>query len=351
MKILRKRRYLDTHEIPGFTHDEDRDIPNAPCSSTGYTTGRAFKGGINSLITITPTTIPLFATAMKHARLTILSLSFMLSCLPQLHASDSAVTRQFTAIDISVDFGGFQTGFERELYILGKLVDKPQTLQRITSDYTFAEFIQSSTKINLDLIFSIEPLLLKRHFRQQELKFGVAVLMSNSTIMQHSYLDYDSLGSKGEEFHRSVSFNYYFHREHIQGTYLLNSRVFGKNFRYYTGLGLMFGLGTWKGTTRNTISALRISQNWEQDSAAKYKSDYYPLGSYSSGNVSVFIPIGLKYNLSCDLNLFADWKFGIHYYPKFERDFQIQNFYSFCLGVRYKFRNSEVDTEKNTSFW
>lgn len=266
-----------------------------------------------------------------------------------IHCCICSRAQELSGVDLSVDFGAFQTSFNREVFILKKLVDQEQVVRSITPGFSYASFVRSSLKVNAELVFTGKPVILKSCFHNSELKVGFSFLTSNGSLNDNSIITYDSLDANNIKYTKVVSYNFYFHQEQIQCTYLFNSRVFRKNFRMYTGLGGVFSIGTWKGARRNTISSLKIGEY------AQYSfiptSSYYPLKSYSANSLSLFVPIGLKYNLSCDLNLFSDLKFGMHYTPVFDKNIRTQRFFSFCIGFRYKLNQAEPDQDKNTSFW
>lgn len=263
-----------------------------------------------------------------------------------LSAQDSTVSKKFSGIEASYDFGSFQTSYNRELFILKQMVSDVQVLNQIKPDYAAAYFHTSYNRINLELVYAANLRFFDKYFVKQEFKFGLGYLYSDGEKGSSTGYRYDSFDMSGIAYNKHISFKYFFHQEQIQCAYLLSSKVFKRHFKAYTGLGGIFGLSTWVGT-----SNLAIGKFEPKDSIPIYNSKRYTMGNFSASSFSVYIPFGVKYNLSCDINLFSDFKFGLCYTPKFESGTGIQRFYSFCLGARYKILNNEMDLEKNSGFW
>jgi hypothetical protein len=195
----------------------------------------------------------------------LLYLCLVHSCI-NLRSQESKSGSKLSGIDISIDWGNYQTTFKRELYIVSKLVSEDQAVKRITPGYSQAYFINGFYKVNAELVFTLSPAILKNYFHNSEVKVGLSFLTANSTVNNYSLIRYDSMGAGNVNYIKTVSYNYYFHQEQLLCTYLLNSRVFMKNFRAYIGLGCIFSLGTWKGAHHNSVSSLNIGEYTRKDS-------------------------------------------------------------------------------------
>lgn len=256
---------------------------------------------------------------------------------------------QISAIDISNDFGYIASNPDREISLLSKTIG--------TAPYTPASFKEvyyndAYNCVNLALVFKPKPVFLKSSFPKQELTIGAGFLTINSTVTNYTNLFYDSIGLNGRTYNNHISFNLYTHREQVHASYLLNSKVFGKRFKAYFGLGMAAGFNTIKSAQRNTSSTLSYSSRLQSDTMfiPDYKSQAIE-GAYHYTTVSGYIPVGLKYNIDCNFNFFIEIKTGIQFQPGANPTQQWQNFSSFGLGIRYKFAPAEDKDQESSGFW
>lgn len=118
----------------------------------------------------------------------------------------------------------------------------------------------------------------------------------------------------------------------ISTEFILNSKPFYKNFAFYTGLGISVILNSF------ILKAKLVSIN-------------NPNITMTSINVRALL--GLKYNLSCEYNLFMESNFGENFYPKkFANRTRFIETAQFAFGIRYKFINPEERTKNKANvFW
>jgi hypothetical protein len=165
-------------------------------------------------------------------------------------------------------------------------------------------------------------------------------------------LTYYSFSPDNKQHLNDIRFNLYTHRKQIHAAYYFNSKVFGKNFRAYFGLGAILGFNTIKTSERNTISTLSYISRPKSDTLFfSNQTNVYFEGSHSYTTLSAYLPLGIKYNLSCDFNLFAEIKTGYQFHTLANKDSQWQSFLSFGLGIRYKFFGDASEEETKNSFW
>lgn len=259
------------------------------------------------------------------------------------------LSAQISGLDISNDFGAVNSNAQRELQLLSKILNKhPYAPSQFSQTY----FNSSFNCINTALVFKSKPFVLKSAFPKQEFIIGAGFFTINSTLNNYTNLSYDSVSPDNKQHLNNIRFNLYTHREQIHAAYYFNSRVFGKNFKVYFGLGTIIGFNTIKSATRNTISRLSYSSRPKSDTLFFPNQTNIELdGSYSYTTLSAYLPLGLKYNLSCDFNLFAELKPGIQFQPLATKDTQWQQFLSFGIGIRYKFFAEENDENETGIFW
>lgn len=264
-----------------------------------------------------------------------------------LWANDTLNQRTIKGIDVSVDFGSLSTTFSREIQLLDKLVAAPNIVSSISPDYTYAEYVRSFTKVNLDLVFALQPH--ERLGSRRELKFGLSYLASNSGVTNNGYIAYDSFDNSGRKLKKSYSYNIYHHREQIQCSYIVYSKVYRNAFRFYTGLNLGLALSTWEGIERNRTSLLYVQDFWYLDSSIGTGKSY-SIGKFTAITPSIILPLGIKYMYSCDLHFFSSLGFGYAWTPALKPN-ALQRQFAFSLGVRYNFGMAEMEQEKKHTFW
>lgn len=266
-----------------------------------------------------------------------------------LSSKDSIVDSKLIGLDFSFDFGSNQTTYNRELFILNKLTSFHPFINNFTPNYNEAYFNNSYNKVNVDLVFRIKPLLFKKQNLKQELRFGLSANYNNSLMHSNASIFYDSIASDNVVNRKYLSYNYRVFGQQIGLTYIINTKVFAKNFASYFGLGTFLSLNTFKGSRNNnfSVSKYRLNDSLINSSYSSINIEH----SLSTTSYAVFIPLGLKYNFSCEINLFLDLKFGLNFTPKFQKSEQFNRYNSLTLGFRYKLNQKDVLQSKQTSFW
>lgn len=259
------------------------------------------------------------------------------------------LSAQISGLDIS-NHGGYITSTpERELDMLSKITNsKPYRPSAFKENY----FNNSYNCVKLALVYKPKPFLLKSSFPKQELIFGAGFLTINSTVTNYTSLLYNSIGLNNRTYKNDITFNLYTHREQLHTAYYFNSRTFGKRFRAFFGLGAAFGLNTIKTAQRNTRSQLIYASRLQSDTM------FYPNqtnvdieGAYNYSTLSAYLPLGIKYHLDCNFNLFMEFNTGVQFQFGANNNSRWQGFSSWGLGIRYKFVETEINDKESSSFW
>lgn len=271
-----------------------------------------------------------------------LILVFCFSCLSHLPA-------QIVAIDVSNHGGYIQTTAERELDMLSKVINSHPYRP---ASFNETSFNNSYNCFKLALVFQPKPFLLKSTFPKQEFIFGAGFLTINSTVSNQTTLFYDSIGLNNRTYNNHISFNLYTHREQLQASYQLNSKTFGKRFRAYFGLGATFGLNTIKTAQRNTLSRLIYASRIQSDTMfIPNQTNVNIEGAYNYSTLTGYLPLGIKYHLDCNFNLFMEFNTGVQYQFGANKGQHWQGLSSWGLGIRYKFNGETTEEDVKTSFW
>ncbi len=172
-----------------------------------------------------------------------------------------------------------------------------------------------------------------RFLRKSEFCFGLSFDIQNeganrkrfSNLRLQNYLQAHSL----------VYLSYAYQCESIDLSYQFVSKVFFKHFAAFGGANLGFGYNTYK--------RIDIEDGF-------YRGIYVKYGVFNTSYLTSYGHLGLKYNLSCELNLFAQAETGLNFYGKLIGG--KAPFNAFCFGIRYKIID-EQDRKNylNSSFW
>lgn len=150
------------------------------------------------------------------------------------------------------------------------------------------------------------------------------------------------------QFQEAATIKYYGYS--VNTDYLINSKPFLKNFAAYGGLGLEVGLNLFKAVDgRGELLEKRDPYLSTRHGQIKLSHDQYALSSLNGKAI-----IGLKFNLSCDFNLFMEESLGAAYYHKgLSRDKKFLWLGEVSLiGIRYKFiAAADRSRSKASVFW
>ena len=171
-----------------------------------------------------------------------------------------------------------------------------------------------------------------RFLRKSEFCFGLSFDIQNqgdiykrfSNLRLQNYLPAKTI----------VRLSYAYQCESIDLSYQFVSKVFFKHFAAFGGANLGFGYNTYKRIDMSDVSYRLLVEN----------------GVFNTSYLTTYGHLGLKYNLSCELNLFAQAETGLNFYGNLIGG--KAPFNAFCFGIRYKIID-EQDRKNylNSSFW
>ncbi len=253
----------------------------------------------------------------------------------------------FKGIDIHFDFGRANSSYERELLLMKSLSNNSNFIKEIDGKPLEFDHYSNFTNISVLGVLNLKPFILKKSFTKQEFRFGISYS-----------LNYHYTFSKIENHIRDIKaynkFNYELksNSEQINFSHLFLSKPIFKNFRTYFGLNGTFGLRRYKSIELRDFFHLTSDINLINDSFIYHISNHQKIDINNSSIPisSLIIPLGLRYNVDCFLNIFTEFKFGYNIYPTFSGSERFQSLMYWGFGIRYKF-SKEVTEKANGSFW
>lgn len=250
-------------------------------------------------------------------------------------------TMAIKGIDFRYGFGNHKMSLQNEQFILKNLT---------LDNNNILPFNQGKIKIEnqrlhdlyIGLSIASKAHLLKDFFTKRELRIGLNYTFKNANL--NNVCTWDSALHNNYIYDGTFNYKYRYSKQQINASYLFNSKVFNSYFAFYTGIGACFSINTWRVLKTDQFANYIYSKTDPNTRVSQSYSSSLPLLDFTNNSVSFYVPVGFKYNFSCDLNLFIEDNIGVHYHTKFEKS-QRSLFYNYlCIGFRYK-----ILTDGNTS--
>ncbi|MES2617269.1 MAG: hypothetical protein V4613_05285 [Bacteroidota bacterium] len=190
-----------------------------------------------------------------------------------------------------------------------------------------------------------------RLFYKEEFRLGVSFTILNNA--SNVNLLWDTIHAGGQQEVRNFFYQYKYNSQRIHFSYILNSRIIKQQFAFYAGIGGSVGFSTWRTNYNGGAGNYKKQVLTNQNNQISDKTQALPLENFSTGSGSIYVPIGLKYNVSCEINLFAEAHLGYQYYLKgLSKDNRWISNVMFNIGFRYKLiEDSDRPNTENHIFW
>jgi hypothetical protein len=256
-------------------------------------------------------------------------------------------------IDFRYGLGSYHLNQKDEVNLLKKLSNDPNNYNRF-DEARVNNLNDGLSDIYLGFVMVPSYYIKNRLFYREEFRIGVSYTTLNS--VSDVYLNFDTVQNGLQKEVRTFDYHYKFHSERVHFSYLLNSRISKKNFAFYGGIGGSFGFVTWQTNYRSNSNSgsgiYRTELLTLKNTAVSGNSKVIPLENFTTQSLNIFVPLGFKYNLSCEINLFAEAHAGLHYYLKGLRKdgVWIPNML-FNFGFRYKLIDESVLHKEADVFW
>lgn len=230
--------------------------------------------------------------------------------------ADSTYTKGFSLKGID-----FRYGFGR--YNL-RSVDEKNLAKNFTNDqnnyYQFDKARLSEnngtgiSELYCGIVLSPNFYVKKHLFAKQEIRIGLSfTLLNNASTIA---LAWDTITNINQKEVKQFFYQYKYNSQKIHFSYLLNSKIFKQQFAFYCGIGGAIGFSNWRSNYEGRAGSYSKQVLTTQNNQVSENKQYIPLENYSTGSGFIYIPLGIKYNFSCDINLFAEANIGYQYFLK-----------------------------------
>lgn len=266
----------------------------------------------------------------------IIVLVFLLSLI-RLHAEADSSRSDFRLKGIDFKFGGsnLQTDFSQTLNVLMAATPVTESKRYLYNTSYLSEGRTGYTPARLALraVFSNDRKGRLRFIQRSELLIGLGFDIDNAA---NRYLRFDSICLVvNPNYAVSAILKYTYQCQYAEFGYQVVSKPFLTYFALFAGLNAGFGLNTYKQIDMTDYYQFRQG----------HKDDVF-----NAGFLSTHFNAGIKYNLSCELNLFAQYDHGLNVYGKPIGGIAWFNGGSF--GLRYKLIDEQDRPDYlKTGFW
>ncbi len=187
-------------------------------------------------------------------------------------------------------------------------------------------------------------------FYREEFRVGVSFTLLNNA--SNVNLSWDTVQAGPQKEVRNLFYQYKYSSQRIHFSYILNTKILKHHFALYGGIGGSLGFSTWRTNYNGGAGSYKRQVLSLQNNQISEKNQSLPLENYSTESGSIYVPLGIKYNLSCEINLFVEAHFGWQYYLKglHKNNTWIANT-MLNFGFRYKLIDDESSSKKTRVFW
>ncbi|MBC7425517.1 MAG: hypothetical protein H7321_03185 [Bacteroidia bacterium] len=291
-------------------------------------------------------------------RFCFLAILFITSFYSAFAQKDTAVEKS-ASNDGGYRIKGIDLSFGNSYYAFSENDIKKLT-SRIVNDrndyYKINNRHISGTDDNLSRIsagFVISPVKSSSHkfFYHPEIRIGLEYAYS-ARYSNGLYSDTIIDKSTGEVLQNSISYSSRLHTECFYAAFVVNTNPFFKHFAAFGGIGGNVGITQWNVNSSNR-NAFYTESSTIPNQSTKSSSAIIPVENFSTATAAFYIPAGIKYNFSCELNFFFETRQGLNIYSSgLEHNFKVNYCGTFCLGLRIKLiDDQDKQDHKTTIFW
>lgn len=255
----------------------------------------------------------------------------------QLQAGADSSRSDFRLKGIDFKFGGasLQTNYRQTLNVLKAATPVTESSRYLynTSYLSAGRTGYAPARLALRAVFSNDKKGRLRFIQRSELLIGLGFDIDNAA---NRYLRFDSIClAVNPNYAVTASLNYTYQCQYAEFGYQVVSKPFLTYFALFAGLNAGFGLNTYKQIDMTDYYQFLQSKAEEV---------------FNAGFLSTHFNVGIKYNLSCELNLFAQYDQGLNVYGKPIGGMAWFNGGSF--GLRYKLIDEQDRPDYlKTGFW
>lgn len=259
-----------------------------------------------------------------------------------------ANAQRLSGIDLRFENGTIARNVDRDRHLLSYFTT-PAGLEHYNSGYQSQLYNSSYQGACAELVMGVRPVGNTSMIR--EIRAGYSFLVSSDYGAHVAYDNYN--GDYNRQKH--VDYTLRLYRNQVSVSYLVNSKPMRGHWRFYAGSGLGVLTSLWKGGSPRSQSTYLVSvvNKPNPDSILNYQVIYRAdeLKSHHNYGLNAHLFAGLKYNLSCDINLFLEYRYSGAFHLNDTHYWQSAN--AFSIGFRYKFKNGDQRKEEKSdhAFW
>ncbi|MDI1235208.1 MAG: hypothetical protein PSX81_13075 [bacterium] len=254
-------------------------------------------------------------------------------------------------IDFRYGFGRYSIASANETALASKFTNDQNNYYQFNNAHAFNIKGRGISDMYVGVVLVPNYYVKNKLFYREEFRVGVSfTLLNNASSMN---LKWDTLHTGVQKEVRNMYYQYKYNSQRIHFSYLLNSRIFKQHFALYGGIGASVGFSTWRTDYDGGAGSYKRQVLTLQNNQVSEKTQTLPLENYTTESGSLYLPLGIKYNVSCEINLFFEAQLGFQYYYKGLK--KTNTWISNTLlnfGFRYKLiDDSEQAAKKGDVFW
>lgn len=269
-----------------------------------------------------------------------------------LNAADSTYTKSFRikGIDFRYGFGKYNIQTNDEKLLAKQFTNDQNNYYQFPKSNLMEKNGTSISDLYAGIVLTPGCYFKNKLFKRQEFRIGISfTLLNNASTMA---MTWDTASNSLQKEVRQFFYQYKYNSQKIHFSYLLNSKILKNSFAIYGGIGAAIGYSNWRSNYEGRAGSYSKQILTTQNNQVSEIKQNIPLENFSTGSGFIYVPLGVKYNLSYDLNLFAEANIGAHYYLKGLRKNNTWLFNStFNFGFRFKLLDDDNAIKKGTSFW
>ena len=266
--------------------------------------------------------------------------------------SDSANQNGFRikGIDFRYGFGRYAIASANETALAAKFTNDQNNFYQFNKAHALNVKGRGISDMYVGIVLVPSYYIKNRLFYREEFRIGLSfTLLNNASSMN---LTWDTLQTGVQREIRNLFYQYKYNSQRVHFSYLLNTRIIKHHFALYGGIGGSIGFSSCRTDYDGGAGSYKKQVLTIQNNQVSQKTQNLPLENYTTESASLYVPIGIKYNVSCELNLFFETQLGLQYFYKGlkKTNTWIPNAL-FNFGFRYKLIDDASAAKKGDVFW
>lgn len=279
----------------------------------------------------------------------------MLSCVTVFSTgyNDSTYQSSFRikGIDFRYGFGRYAIASDNETALASKFTNDQNNFYQFNKAKASPISGRGISDMYIGIVLVPSRYVKNKLFYREEFRIGISFTLLNNASSMH--LTWDTLQNGVQKEVKNLYYQYKYNSQRVHFSYLLNTRIIKNHFALYGGIGASVGFSSWRTDYDGGAGSYKKQVLTNQNNQVSEKTQTLPLENYTTESGSVYVPLGIKYNVSCELNLFFETQLGLQYFYKgLKKTNTLIPNTLFNFGFRYKLiDDGEQSNNKNEIFW